>query len=132
MTLLYDNYRESRLTESPSVKWQSDVIRVAIGRTSAYTVNSAHVFKSSCATVQDATGAVASVTTAAGQLDYADPVFAAVASGAALDFIATKKDTGGADTANPLLMYQDGFSIIPNGGDITAVEDSGPNRVLHF
>lgn len=108
----------------------TNTIKVSIGRTSAYTVDLAnHQFKSSMTTVQDASAALSSVTLTGGLFDAADATFTAVAAGAALDFLGIWKDTGSSATS-PLVCYFDGFSVTPNGGDITAQWDNGTNRIF--
>src|SRR5262245_19271325 len=92
-------------------------------RVSAYTISQAHQFASSlpAAIITDVTlgsktanGAGASP----GCLDAADATFVSVPAGAAIDCLAAFKDTGAPGTS-PLLSYIDGFSVVPNGGDIT-------------
>lgn len=131
MSAVYDKAKESFLTQSPALVVGTDTIKAAIGRTSAYTFSASHQYKSSVATVQAAASALTSVTCTNGQYDAADSTFVSVAAGAAVDFVTHYKDAGGADTANPVVTYIDGFSIVPNGGDITAVYDSGTNRIFH-
>lgn len=96
----------------------ADTIKVRLVRTSAYTFSSAHEFAASlpAAIVADAT--LASKTTTNGSFDAADPTFTAVPAGAAIDACVVYKDTGVAGTS-PLIVYLDGFSATPNGGDIT-------------
>lgn len=98
-------------------------VKCRLMRTAAYTVNQGHQF----ANVLPA-GLVADPTlgskTANGQgsdpgcLDAADVTFVAVPSGAAIDCLAVFKDTG-TPGSSPLLFYIDGFTVTPNGGDIT-------------
>jgi len=99
------------------------VLKVRLMRVSAYTFAQTHQFLSSlpAAIVTDVT---LGSKTANGQgadpgcFDAADATFVAVPSGAAIDCLATYKDTGVAGTS-PLLWYIDGFTVTPNGGDIT-------------
>ncbi len=95
-----------------------DTIKCRIGRVSAYTFSQTHEFASDLpsAIVTDVT--LGSKTTTLGVLDAADGVFAIVPAGAALDFCAFYKDTGNPATS-PYFLYLDGFTINPNGGDIT-------------
>jgi hypothetical protein len=98
-------------------------IKVRLMRVSAYTIAQAHQFLTSlpAAIVTDVT---LGTKTANGQgadpgcLDAADATFTAVPSGAAIDCLAVFKDTGTPATS-PLLFYIDGFTVTPNGGDIT-------------
>jgi hypothetical protein len=101
----------------------SDTIKVRLVRTSAYTFSQTHEFASSlpAAIVTDVTlGSKTLATTSAdgGTFDAADAVFTAVPSGAAIDALVIYKDTGAAGTSS-ILAYIDGFSVTPNGGDIT-------------
>lgn len=95
-----------------------DTIKVRLVRTSAYTFSQAHDFADDlpAAIVTDVT--LGSKTTTAGEFDAGDAVFAAVPAGAAIDALVIYKDTGVAGTS-PLIAYIDGFSVTPNGGDIT-------------
>lgn len=98
-------------------------VKVRLCRTSAYVVSQAHQFASSLPAAI-ATDVVLGTKTANGQgtdpgcLDAADATFTAVPSGAAIDCLVVFKDTGTAGTS-PLLFYIDGFTVTPNGGDIT-------------
>jgi hypothetical protein len=98
-------------------------VKCRLLRTSAYAVSQAHQFLSSlpAAFVADVT---LGAKTANGQgadpgcLDAADATHTAVPPGAAIDALAVFKDTGVVGSS-PLLFYIDGFSVVPNGGDIT-------------
>lgn len=129
MSALPNKCKESFLTQNPSIDWDTDTIKVSIGRTSAYTYSAAHQYKSSVTTVQDASAALGSKVATDGVADAADATFAAVTSGAALDFMYVWKDTGNAATS-PLILYVDGFSVTPNGGDITAQWDNGAPKIF--
>jgi hypothetical protein len=98
-------------------------VKVRLMRVSAYTFSQAHQFASSlpAAIVTDATLTAKTANGAGadpGCLDAADPTFTSVPAGAAIDCLATYKDTGTPATS-PLLFYMDGFTVTPNGGDIT-------------
>lgn len=95
-----------------------DVIKARLMRVSAYTFSQSHEFASSlpAAIVTDVT--LAGKALSAGTFDANDAVFASVPAGAAIDCLAILKwVTTAADS--PLLAYIDGFSVTPNGGDIT-------------
>jgi|SRR5581483_5249622 len=98
-------------------------VKVRLVRTSAYTFAQSHQFASSlpAAIVTDVTLGSKAANGAGsdpGCFDAADAVFTAVTAGAAIDALVVFKDTGSAATS-PLLFYIDGFSVTPNGGDIT-------------
>lgn len=98
-------------------------IKVRLTRVSAYTFAQAHQFASSlpAAIVTDVTLGTKTANGAGsdpGCFDAADATFVAVPSGAAIDSLVVFKDTGTPATSN-LLWYIDGFTVTPNGGDIT-------------
>jgi len=98
-------------------------VKVRLMRVSAYTISQAHQFLTSlpAAIVTDVTLGTKTANGAGadpGCFDAADATFTSVPSGAAIDCLAVFKDTGTAATS-PLLFYIDGFTVTPNGGDIT-------------
>ena len=98
-------------------------VKVRLMRASAYTFSQAHQFASSlpAAIVTDVTLGTKTANGAGsdpGCLDAADATFVGVPAGAAIDLIGAFKDTGNPATS-PLLFLIDGFSVVPNGGDIT-------------
>jgi hypothetical protein len=98
-------------------------VKVRLMRVSAYTFAQAHQFLSSlpAAIVTDVTLGSKTANGAGsnpGCFDAGDATFVAVPSGAAIDCLAVYKDTGVAGTS-PLLFFIDGFTVTPNGGDIT-------------
>jgi hypothetical protein len=99
------------------------VVKVRLMRASAYTFAQAHQFLSSlpAAIVADVTLGSKTANGAGsspGCFDAGDATFVAVPAGAAIDCLAVFRDTGVAGTS-PLLFYIDGFTVTPNGGDIT-------------
>lgn len=99
------------------------VVKCRIMRVSAYTISQAHQFASSlpAAIVADATLGTKTANGAGadpGCFDAGDATFLSVPAGAAIDCLAVYKDTGTPATS-PLLFYIDGFTVTPNGGDIT-------------
>jgi hypothetical protein len=135
---LYDLARQSFLSQSPALDWDTDNIKVMlVDITAAYTVNLAtHQFQSSIvAGDREATSPnLGSKTVAAGVADAAGTTFTAVSSaqdvsGALVIF----KDTGGADTTNPLIVYIDtatGLPVTPNNGDINVAWNTGANKIF--
>jgi len=98
-------------------------IKCRLMRVSAYVFAQGHQFASSlpAAIVTDATLGSKTANGAGsdpGCLDAADATYVAVPAGAAIDCLAVYKDTGSPATS-PLLFYIDGFTVTPNGGDIT-------------
>lgn len=99
-------------------------VKVRLMRQAAYTFSQSHQYASSLpasivADVILGTKAANGGTGAdPGCFDAADATFLAVPSGAAIDCLAAFKDTGTPATS-PLLFYIDGFSVVPNTGDIT-------------
>lgn len=130
---LYDKAREKFL--SGALSWSNDTIK-AVLVPAAYVPNLAtHEFLSSIPAGQRlaTTAALTGKTVTAGVADANDTVWPAVTNasqGAAIVFI---KDTG-TDTTSPLILYVDqasaGLPVIPNGGDINLIFDSGANRIF--
>lgn len=101
----------------------AQAIKVRLMRVSAYTFSQAHQFASSlpAALVTDVTLGTKTANGAGaspGCFDAADATFLSVPAGAAIDCLAVFKDTGTPATSN-LLFFIDGFTVTPNGGDIT-------------
>lgn len=148
---LYDLARQSFLSQSPALDWDTDTIKVALVNTvtpgtTPYTVNLAThqyltdlggsgVASAANGPIVQISGALASKTVTAGVADAADVTFTAVAnfqSGSAIEALVVYKDTGTASTS-PLIAYIDtatGLPVTPNGGDITVVWDNGSNKIF--
>ena len=115
--------------------WTSDTIKACLIVTSVYSVSiDAHEYWSDVSS-SSYTGitpiTLGSKTSTLGVLDAADITFSAV-SGSAIGAIILYKDTG-SPASSPLMLYLDtatGLPINPNGGDIIAQWDSGPNRIV--
>lgn len=129
---LYPRAKQSFLSQSPSIDMDTDVIKISMGRTSAYTVDDADQFKSSATTVVDADSALSGRTVTSGVFDASvDALFTAVTAGAALDFALIWDDTAGASTTDPLICYVNmGTGIVPNGGNITLQFDNTASRIF--
>jgi len=98
-------------------------VKVRLMRASAYTISQAHQFASSLPAalvtdVQLGTKTANGAGADPGCFDAGDATFIAIPTGAAVDCLAVFKDTGTPATS-PLLFYMDGFSVVPNGGDVT-------------
>ena len=118
---LFNPYKASRLTESPSVNASSDTIRIALVDTGTYTFNANDQYSSSVSSAVVGTpGALTSKTTTNGVFDAADVTFTSV-SGSSVEALVVYKDTGVAATS-PLIAWIDtvssGLPVTPNGGDI--------------
>lgn len=129
-SVLYDKGREAFL--SGTISWSSDTIKCYLLDLTAYTLNAAtHQFLSDVpvgARVGTAQ-TLGSKTVTAGVADAADPTFPSVPLGNACAAFLLYKDTGVAGTS-PLIAYIDGFSVTPNGGNITVQFDNGSNKVF--
>lgn len=99
------------------------VVKCRLMRVGAYTLSQAHQFASSlpAAIVTDVTLGSKTANGAGadpGCFDAADATFLQVPPGATIDCLAVFKDSG-APATSPLLFFIDGFTVLPNGGDIT-------------
>lgn len=102
---------------SGSINLSTDTIKARLVRTSGYTISdNAVVSGLPAAIVTDVT--LGTKALSLGTFDAADAVFSAVPSGAAIDSVVLFKDTG-TPASDPVICQITGFSVTPNGGDIT-------------
>lgn len=125
---LYPKYKESALSQNPSVDMDTDTIKVAlVNTTTDYTYSSAHQYLSSVTTYSGTTDqTLGTKTVTNGTFDAANATFSSVAIDGSKDVeaLVIYKDTGSAATS-PLIAYIDGFTAVtPNGGDITVTWDT--------
>lgn len=131
---LYPLFKQSLLSQNPSVDLDTDTIKVAlVNTTTDYTYSAAHQYKSSVTSYAGTTDqTLTSPSVALGVFDAADSTFTSVAiSGTkTVQALVIYKDTGSAATS-PLIAYIDGFTAItPNGGNITVTWDNGASKVF--
>ncbi len=136
---LYDLARQSFLSQSPAIDWDTDNIKVILARISGgYTANLVTDQFVGNGTTPIATANIisrspnlASKTVALGVADAAGTTFTAV-SGAASGALVIFKDTA-SDATCPLICYIDtatGLPVTPNGGDINVAWNTGTNRIF--
>jgi len=141
---LYDKARQSFLSQSPALDWDTDTIKVFLLDSASYTPDLAnHQYLSDVPAVArkgnnggntraDAP-TLASKTVTAGVADANDVTIIAIPAGPALEYILIFKDDGIADASSPLIALIDtatGLPVTPNGGDITIQWDNGANRIF--
>jgi hypothetical protein len=102
------------------INLSSDTIKVRLQRTSAYTFNATHTTMTSIGTGVGTDPTLGSKSLVDGTFDAADAAWTAVTAGAAIDCLIIYKFVTN-DAGSTPLAYIDGFSVTPNGGDITAV-----------
>lgn len=126
---LYPKYKESALSQNPSVDLDTDTIKVAaVDLTTDYTYSSAHQYKSDVTSYTGTTDqTLSSKTVTNGTFDDGGTVtFSALSQSGSktIGALVIFKDTGTASTS-PLIAYIDGFTAVtPNGGDITITWDA--------
>lgn len=130
----YPLAKQSLLTQSPSINFSSDTLKIAIvDKTADYTYSAAHQFKSSVTSYSGSTDqTLANKSTTLGVFDADDVTFSAVSQSSTktVGALVIYKDTGSAATS-PVIVYIDGFTAItPNGGDIAVSFDAGANRIF--
>lgn len=94
----------------------NDVIKVRLLRSSVYVFSQAHTQLADLPATIGADVTLGTKVVTVGTFDAADAVFALIAAGAAIDALAIYDDT---TATKYLLAYIDGFSVTPNGNDIT-------------
>ena len=124
MSAFYNIALEGFIKASGRIDLTNDTIKARPIRTSAYTFAATDA---SMTPVTAATGGPGDVTlgtkalgtgTDGGTFDAADAVFTAWSAGAAINGIVIFKFVTN-DAGSTPLAYLDGFSVTPNGGDIT-------------
>lgn len=101
----------------------ANTIKVRLLRASAYTFSAAHTLMSSVVPGVGTDPTLGSKVLSAGTFDAADAVWTAVGAGAAIDQLVVYKFVT-VDADSIPIAFINGFSVTPNGGDITAVWQS--------
>lgn len=126
---LYDAGRNAFLTGT--LDWTTQDIRVILIDTLDYTVDFAlHDFLDDvpAAARVAVSGAITTPTATAGVADADNVTFTAV-SGDESEALIIYQHTG-TDSTSQLIAYIDGFTVTPNGGDITVQWDDGANKIF--
>lgn len=116
MSAFYDKGLERFSTGA--IDLSSHDIRVRLMRTSAYTFSASHEYASSLPSALVTDVSLASKAESLGTFDAADATFSSVPSGAAINCLALFRWVSTAANS-PLIAYLDGFSVTPNGLNIT-------------
>ena len=98
----------------------SATIKVRLSRASAYTFAATHTTMTSIGTGVGTDPTLGTKSCVDGTFDAADSLWTAVASGAAIDQLVVYKFITN-DAGSTPIAFINGFSVTPNGGDITAV-----------
>lgn len=130
---LYAKFKESLLSQNPSVDLDTDTIKVALV-SSTYTPNTAsNQYYSSVSGVIGTPATLADKSVTDGVFDASDVTFTSVTSTVMVTQLVLYKDTGTASNS-PLIALIDsatsGLPVTPNGGDITISWDNGANKIF--
>ena len=130
---LYAKFKESLLSQNPSVDLDTDTIKVALV-SSTYTPNTAsNQYYSSVSGVIGTPATLSGKSVTDGVFDASDVTFTSVTSTATVTQLVLYKDTGTASNS-PLIALIDsatsGLPVTPNGGDITVSWDNGANKIF--
>lgn len=132
---LYAKFKESLLSQNPSVDLDTDTIKVALV-SSTYTPNTAsNQYYSSVSGVIGTPATLSGKSVTDGVFDASDVTFTSVTSTATVTQLVLYKDTGTASNS-PLIALIDsatsGLPVTPNGGDITISWDNGTNKIFRL
>lgn len=130
---LFAKFKESLLSQNPSVDLDTDTIKVALV-SSTYTPNTAsNQYYSSVSGVIGTPATLTGKSVTDGVFDASDITFTSVTSTATVTQLVLYKDTGTASNS-PLIALIDsatsGLPVTPNGGDITISWDNGANKIF--
>jgi len=139
---LYGLARQSFLSQSPAMDWDTDTIKDMLVDTGNYTVSiNTHQYMNTntlaAAAKVGTPQTLGSKTVTLGVADADDVTHTAV-TGASVEAIVLWKDGGGggttaSGTTDPLIAYIDtatGLPVTPNGGDISITWDNGSNKIF--
>jgi len=131
---LYGKFKESLLSQNPSVDLDTDTIKVALVSSAYSPVTAAtgdQFFSSVAGVIATATLTGKSIT--GGVFDATDVTFTSVTSTAQVQRLVLYKDTGTA-ASSPLIAVigqaTSGLPVTPNGGDITISWDNGASKIF--
>jgi hypothetical protein len=126
---VYPAYKASLLTQSPSVDYDTDTIKLALVKitgTGAVSYSAAHDFYDDVSSgVVGTPQTLGTKTTTGGKASSAAVTFTAVSSAGNTLGCVLYKDTGTGSTSPLIAWYDTGTNIpaTPNGGDITVSPD---------
>ena len=134
---MYGLAKQSLLSQSPSIDFDTDTIKVALvgaGYSRNTATNGDQYYTALGTNVVGTPQALTSKTLTGGTFDAADVTFTAV-TGAQVTQLVLYQDTGTASNS-PLIAVIDsastGLPITPNGGDITVSFDNGTNKIFRL
>jgi len=132
---LYKSYKKATLESTNEDASSETLFKVLLIDTADYTVDLAtHDFLNDVAAAAKEEGPVTLTSTTTdspegGVFDAANVTFTG-ATGDSCEALIIYSEGGGTDATRPLVAYIDGFSVTPNGGDITVTWDNGSNRIF--
>lgn len=129
---LYSKFKQSLLSQSPSVDLDTDTIKVMLVKTS-------QTFDDTKQYVGDLTGgnivarsaALSGISITSGVFNHSAVTLSAVTTGSTCAVV-YYKDTG-SDATSPLIGWYDtgtNMPVVTNGGDVTVTPDTGTNKVF--
>lgn len=126
---VYPKWKESLLQGTAGTSL-TGTVKCALIDSADYTYSAAHDFwDDAVAGLVGTAQTLASKTYTDGVFDAADITVTAV-TGDPIEAIICYVDTAGANSTDPLVVYIDGISATPNGGDITIQWSSGSFRIF--
>lgn len=127
---LYPKWKEQLIQAGANTALTGD-IRVILIDTADYTYSAVHDFLDDVAAISrvGTATALATKTYTDGVFDAADTVMTSV-TGDPSEALILFHEGGATDATRRLVAYIDGFTVTPNGGNITLQWDSGVNRIF--
>lgn len=132
--LIYPLAKQSLLSQTPSIDFDTDTIKVALV-TGAYTYSASHQYYSSVsASVVGTPATLTNKTVTEGVFDADDATFTSV-TGNQVTKILVFKDTGTASNSPLIALFDSaaaGLPITPNGGNITIAWSNDASRIFRI
>lgn len=130
---LYAKFKQSLLSQSPSVDLDTDTIKVALVSSGYTPSTNSDQYYSSVSGVIGTPATLSGKSVTDGVFDASDVTFTSVTSTVAVTQLVLYRDTGTASNS-PLIALIDsatsGLPVTPNGGDITVSWDNGANKIF--
>lgn len=129
---IYSKARQSFLSQSPALDWDTDDIKVMLVKTAqAFSDSHQYVADLTAGNIVARSANLGTKTVTSGVADAADLTFTAPAAANTCNLVIYKDTT--VDATSPLIAFIDtgtGLPVTTNGGDVVVAWDSGASKIF--